>query len=59
MTNKLKLTVAAAVATAMLTSSAFAASSLRSETVFQSNSPVATGGGSVGYNATQQNSDGN
>ena len=60
MTSKFKLTLVAAIATAMLTSSAFAASSLgNAETVYQPNSPQATGGGSLGYNVTQQNTDGN
>ena len=58
MTSKFKMTVAAAIGTAILTSSAFAASR-SSETVLAPNSPVATGGGSLGYNITQQNSDGN
>ena len=47
-----------AIATAILTSSAFAASR-SSEKVLEPNSPVATGGGSLGYNITQQDSDGN
>ena len=58
MTSKFKMTVAAAIATAILTSSAFAASR-SSEKVLEPNSPVATGGGSLGYNITQQDSDGN
>lgn len=58
MTSKFKMSVAAAIATAMLTSSALAAST-GNETVLQPNSPVATGGGSLGYNITQQDSDGN
>lgn len=57
--TKSKLTLAVAITTAMLTSSAFAASFDRNETIFQPNSPAATGAGSVGYNASQQASDGN
>ena len=57
--TKAKLTLVAAIASAMLTSSALAASSTGNETVLQPNSQIATGGGSVGYNITQQNSDGN
>jgi hypothetical protein len=56
--TKAKLTLVAAITTSILSSSAFAASR-DSETVLQPNSPVATGGGSLGYNITQQNSDGN
>ena len=56
--TKSKLTLDAAIATAMLTSSAFAAFSDRnSETILQPNSPVATGGGSLGYNVSQENVD--
>jgi hypothetical protein len=58
MTGKFKLMVAAALATAMLTSSAFAATR-SAETVLDPSSPVATGGGSLGYNVMQQNSDAN
>jgi hypothetical protein len=56
--TKLKLTLAAAITTAMLASSAFAASS-NDDTVLRPNGPVATGAGSLGYNIMQQNSDGN
>ena len=58
--TKSKLTLAAAIVMAMLTSSAFAASMDRnSETILLPNSPAETGGGSLGYNISQQNSDGN
>lgn len=58
MTKTSKLTLVAAIATAMLTSSAFAQSQNRNgETVFAPKSPVATGGGSTGYNISQENVD--
>jgi hypothetical protein len=56
--TKAKLTVFATIAMVALTSSAFAAST-RSETVLNPNSPVATGGGSLGYNIMEKNADTN
>ena len=56
--KKLELTLVAAITNAMLTSSAFASSSPGNyETVLRPNSPAATGGGSLGYNISQENVD--
>jgi opacity protein-like surface antigen len=56
--NTSKLTVAAVIATALLTSSAFAQSLPRDyTTVPQNNSSTTTGAGSLGYNVSQANPD--
>jgi hypothetical protein len=56
--KRLELTLVAAIAATMLTSPALAQASQRNyETVLQPNSPAATGGGSLGYNESQENVD--
>lgn len=52
-----KITLAAAIAATLLTSSAFA--QYRSHDAVQANSPSLTGAGSLGYNESQQNVDHN
>ena len=54
--RKLELTLVAAIAATMLTSSAFAQASHRNdETVLRPYSPAAAGGSSLGYNEAQEN----